>query len=203
VLAHELGLGETRPAATSTAPRAPRPPERTRSEGPPERRGGPDRERRIGDRRTPVRPREHGSERELVSAMLHQRSLIEAVSERIGPEVFRDGRYRDIFAALLRLGAEVPVEMLAESLDPDALEAMQVLLGEANAQIDHRATADRALTELRIRELEDEQRQLDRDLVYATAEEKDDIIRRKVALKKEMTALGNSPARLKSFSNRK
>ena len=201
VLAHELGLGEGRPAGKTAAPR---PPEQARSEGPPpERRGGPDHERRIGDRRTPVRPREHGAERELVSAMLHQRSLVELVSERIGPEVFRDRRYRDIFAALLRLGGDAPVEALADTLDPEALEAMQVLLGEANAHIDRERTVSEALARVRVRELERELRQLDEDLRFASPAEQEQIVVRKKKLQEEIVAVGRTHARWKTLSNRK
>ena len=202
VLASELGLGNAQPAGKAAAP--PRAAERAREDAPPqERRGGADRERRTGDRRNLMRPREHGSERELVSAMLHQRSLVELVSERIGPDVFRDRRYRDIFAALLRLGAEAPVETLAESLDPDALEAMQVLLGEANAHIDRERTVSEALARLRVRELERELRQLDEDLRFASPAEQEQIVARKRKLQEEIVALGSSHARWKTLSNRK
>ena len=217
VLARELGLAAERKAAagrgssagaSAGSPRAAAGGAPRRQPGhertpPPERRGGADRDRRIGDRRTPRRPREHGSERELVSAMLHQRSLVELVSERIGTEAFRDPRYRDIFGALLRLGADAPVEALAEVLDPDALDAMQVLLGEANAHVDREKTVSEAMAKIRVRELERELRQLDEDLRYATPPEQEQIVVRKRKLQEEIVALGSAHARWKMLSNRK
>ena len=146
-------------------------------------------ELRIGNRRAGPAIRAHGAERELVRAMLHRRNEIDAIGERIGPEAFRDLRYRSIFAALLEHGTDASVEALERALDADAVEAMQVLLQEPNAQVDPARTVADSLAALHIRDLEDELDRLDAELRIATEAEKDVIIMQKDRIVKEKTAM--------------
>jgi DNA primase len=192
VLARELGVagGRAAPAGdvATVPPAAPGPQPTSRR----------DAERRTSDRRAAPVVRGAGAERELVRAMLHRRGEIDAIGERVGPEMFRDRRYRSIFAALLEQGSDTTVEALERALDDEAVQAMQVLLQEPDAQIDPVKTVAHSLAKLHIRDLEDEQESLSRDLAIATSSEHDAIILRKRQIQKEikdMEAIGVAASR--------
>jgi DNA primase len=73
---------------------------------------------RRQERRSNHHARGVRAERELLRMLLHQRRYIEAASERVGPELFTDYVYRTIFTELRSNYPDVPVDVLAESLDP-------------------------------------------------------------------------------------
>jgi DNA primase len=127
---------------------------------------------RQGDRREENRDRGTSAERELVWAMLQQRSRVESIAERIGPDSFRHPRYRAIFSALLEAGEEVPFADLASSLDPETLEDAQELLGEGEESKDAQRTIDDSIMKLQVREMEDRLSAIDRLLPLANDSEK-------------------------------
>jgi hypothetical protein len=104
--------------------------------------------------------------------MLQQRSRVESIAERIGPDSFRHPRYRAIFSALLEAGEEVPFADLASSLDPETLEDAQELLGEGEESKDAQRTIDDSIMKLQVREMEDRLSAIDRLLPLANDSEK-------------------------------
>lgn len=141
--------------------------------------------------RLPMRPVGEGlsAERELVRAMLKQRSLVERLVERIGPESFREARYREIFATLLSLSTEAGVEELAEAMSQDAVEMMQSLLGEPDAIQDLDMTVDHSLARLDERSLVSRNREIDRLVGLAGSQEKDLLIQEKAVNIREIARL--------------
>ena len=81
-------------------------------------------------RRAPARSITPGvaAEAELVRVMLHDRSLVDFLIERLGEEDFLDRSCREIFGALVARGAEAPVEDLAQSLSPEGVHRMEAAL---------------------------------------------------------------------------
>jgi DNA primase len=175
ILLRELG-----PSTSAAEPLAPR-----RAEPPrPAIRG------RTGDRRLPRRDAGTSAERELVRAMVQERSRVEPIAERIGPDAFRDPVYREIFAALLRTGEDATLDELAEVLEPDAIVLMQEMIGEDGALVNAQRTIDDSITRLHVREMEDRVAEIDRLLPIANDEEKEALQKERVALVSQMRASG-------------
>lgn len=169
VLAREVDGTET-----ARAPRGTRAPGRE-----PGRRSGsiPTRSARSA---RPTRPsRDTAAERELVRAMLADRSQIERVAERISPDQFRDARYREIFEGLLRLGADVG--HLAGALSDEAAAALEAALADLDAVQDAERTVDDCLSRLRKRALRERNEDIQRLLLAATDAEKDRLLIEKQA----------------------
>ena len=145
---------------------------------------------RTGDRRQPRRDAGTSAERELVRAMVQERSRVEPIAERIGPEAFRDPVYREIFAALLRTGEDATLDELAEVLEPDAIILMQEMIGEDGALVNAQRTIDDSITRLHVREMEDRVADIDRLLPIANDEEKESLQKERVALVSQMRASG-------------
>ena len=175
ILLRELG-----PRTSAAEPQAPRRAELPR----PAIRG------RTGDRRQPRRDAGTSAERELVRAMVQERSRVEPIAERIGPEAFRDPVYREIFAALLRTGEDATLDELAEVLEPDAIILMQEMIGEDGALVNAQRTIDDSITRLHVREMEDRVADIDRLLPIANDEEKESLQKERVALVSQMRASG-------------
>jgi len=132
-----------------------------------------DRRRRPGDRGT-------SAERELVWAMLQQRSRVESIAERIGPDSFRHPAYKAIFAALLDAGETVSLDGL--SLDADALETAEELLGEGEKGLDVQKTIDDSIDKIHTRDIEERAAEIDRLLPLANEEERTVLIEEKKRL---------------------
>jgi len=152
--------GEPRPARPRTA----RPPERVTGEG-------------------------LSAERELIRAMLKQRSLVERLTERVGPDSFQEPRYREIFATLLEPGPERSVQELAAAMTPPAVEMMQSLLGEPDAIQDLDRTVEHSLARLDERLLARRNREIDRLIRMAGAGEKDQLMQEKESNRREIARL--------------
>jgi DNA primase len=156
----------------------------------------------------PVRQRErrsnHGArgvraERELVRMLLHQRRYVEAVTERVGSASFTDPVYRTIFTELTTGDPDVPVDVLAETLDDEATGVLQELLDE-NGGVDHaEETITASINALLSREISMRLAEIDRLLPLASSDEKDDLIREKKRLAVEIQSLGRP--RWKSFGS--
>jgi DNA primase len=152
---------------------------------------------RFGDRREPRRGGGSAAERELVRVMLQQRSRVESIAERIGPDSFRDPRYRAIFAALLDAGQEASLADMAASLDQDALETAEELLGSGDYELDAQRTVDDSITRLNVREMEDRLLEIDRLLPLASEREKETLQDERQKLVIQMRASGKM--RFKAF----
>ncbi len=154
-----------------------------------DRRGG---ERREMAPRTARQAAGVAAERELVRAMLASRPLAERIAERLGPEGFRDPLYGEIFATLLRIGPEAMVDEIAASLSEPAARALDALLAEPDAIVHLERTVEGALTQLRVRELHDRSREIERLMTLASDGEKDRLLREKQAIRDEVSSLGGA-----------
>jgi DNA primase len=153
--------------------------------------------RSRGDRRRDQTSRGSHAERELVRVLLHQRRFIEMVGENIGAESFRDSAFRRIFAELVA-APDASVDELAATLDEDTFETLEELL-EENRGLDY---ADQIVTgsvnAISKREIAARLSEIDRTISLASPEEKDDLLREKEQLMRQMQGLG-TPTRWKMF----
>jgi hypothetical protein len=125
--------------------------------------------------------------------LLHQRRYVEAVTERIGASSFSDPVYRTIFTELTTGDPDMPVDVLAETLDEEATGVLQELLDE-NGGIDHaEETITGSINALLSREISDRMSEIDRLMPLASSEEKDDLMSEKRRLALEIKALGRPP----------
>lgn len=145
---------------------------------------------RAPDRREPRRNAGASAERELVRAMLQDRSRVEPIAERIGPEAFRHRVYRAIFSALLEVGEDAAVDELAEKLGADAIEIIQEMLGSGMALINAQRTIDDSITRLHVRDMEDRLAEIDGMLPLANEGERDQLQREREKLVIQMRASG-------------
>jgi len=175
-----------------------------RSRGAPRRESGggaehppPGARARSHERRTNRRAAGVRAERELVRVLLHERRYVEAIGERIGAESFTDRVYRNIFTELVSLGPDATIGEIASSFDEETIEELQELLAERGGLDRASEMAEGSLRALVGRELDERLREIDRVMPIAAAEEKDDLIREKERLLREMQAIGRP--RFKSF----
>lgn len=116
------------------------------------------------------------AERELIRAMLHERGVVERVTERCGPDSFQVPELREIFEALLELGSEASVEELAHGLSEAAVVVMQELLADPDAIQHLQRTVDDSLSRLDQRRLEERNAEIKSLLATATGTEKDTLL---------------------------
>ena len=152
---------------------------------------------RFGDRREPRRGGGNAAERVLVRVMLQQRSRVESIAERIGPDGFRDPRYRAIFAALLDAGEEMSLADVAPQLDEESLAVAEELLGSGDYVLDAQRTIDDSLTRLHVREMEERLFEIDRMLPLASEKENEVLHEERQKLVVQMRASGKM--RFKAF----
>lgn len=145
---------------------------------------------RTSDRREPRRDAGSSAERELVRAMLAQRSQVENIAGRVGPDSFRNHDLRAIFAALLEVGEDATLEELATKLDSDAVALAEELLQDSDAIVDAGRTIDDSITKLSVRGIEERLIELDRLLPLASSKEKDELEEEKKKLVVQMRASG-------------
>ncbi len=137
-------------------------------EGAPTEGGGFDgRSDRSGNRIRPNFSR-LGVERQLLLILLRSREWVDRALERIGPEEFRDPKYRAIFEALIE---HPDLESPTSGLPPDAAAALEQMLGDPQ-DVEHpqQALLD-CLSVLEDRALQERQEALERDLRAAVSEE--------------------------------
>jgi DNA primase len=145
---------------------------------------------RTSDRREPRRDAGTSAERELVRAMLAQRSKVESIAERVGPDSFRNQDLRAIFAALLELGENATIEELATRLDSEAVALAEELLEDSDAIIDAGRTIDDSVTKLNVRAIEERLLEIDGLLSLASSRETDELEEEKKKLVVQMRASG-------------
>ena len=146
------------------------------------------RDRRVRDRRTMQRG--ESSERELVRVMLYERGEVDVLAERIDPGEFRTPELREIFQVLVQLGEGASIDELSAVLSPGAVEELQELLEEPDAVVDLRRTVDDSLAALRVRELKTRMNEIDRLMLVAVGDEKDQLNAEKTKLQRDVLALG-------------
>jgi DNA primase len=145
-------------------------------------------------RRRPFTAAENLIEKELVRTLLHYRHQVDSIAERIGPDNFRDRRYRHIFAALVSLGSDATIEALAAELDPISQEELEQLLAERGGLEDPATILRGAVARLEARPISERLREIDREYTLAEqSEEKDRLTREKEDLQAELQALGVAP----------
>ena len=157
----------------------------------------PVRRARARDRRENRRAAGVRAERELLRVMLHDRRYVELVAERLGSASFRDQAYRTIFTELVALGAEAAIGEIAGAFDEETIEVLEELLGEAGGLDRASEIVDGSVNAMASRDLDARLHAIDREMPLAAAEEKDDLIREKEQLLRQMQALGRG--RFKSF----
>ncbi|MDQ3080773.1 MAG: DNA primase [Gemmatimonadota bacterium] len=140
--------------------------------------------------RSVVADRGASAERELVRAMLQQRSRVESIAERIGPDAFRDRRFGEIFAALLESEPDVSLDELSSTLSPASIAIAEELLGDEGAQMDVQRTIDDSLTRLHVRDMEDRLTAIDRLLPLGDEVEKSTLNEERQKLVVQMRASG-------------
>jgi DNA primase len=101
------------------------------------------------------------AEAELVRVMLHDRSQLDFLFERLGVEDFLDPACREIFAALLARGADVPLEELGQGMSAEAVRRMERALAEPPPGELAGRLVDDALGKLECRKIRARNREID------------------------------------------
>jgi replicative DNA helicase len=122
--------------------------------------------------------------------MVQDRSRVEPIAERIGPEAFRDPVYSEIFSALLETEEDATLDDLSAVLEPDAIVLMQEMLGEDGALVNVQRTIDDSITRLHVRDMEERVAEIDRLLPIANEVEKDALQEERAKLVVQMRASG-------------
>jgi len=199
VLAREVSGGQPAyTAARGVEPRHAPPPTKGAGAG----EGTPDRIVRRGDlgRRPTARATPGAAaERELVRALLRLPQLAPSAGERLRSHAItlRDARYREILELLIARGGEVTPETVANGgvLSDNAMSTYDELVAAPEAIQDVQRTIDDAIARLRVRALEDEATDIDRQVAIANASEQDALMQRKTLIRDEIKSLGGIGAR--------
>ncbi|HMI46423.1 MAG TPA: DNA primase [Gemmatimonadaceae bacterium] len=147
---------------------------------------------RRGERRTPHSERGASAERELIRAMLFNRSRVEQIAEKLGDESFREPQYRTIYRALIAAGPEATVDEITAHLDEDSVATVEEILAEGSYQIDPERTISDSLATLRARDLDQRAAELDRIIPLVEGAQKDQLIAEKDEIRKELKATGRN-----------
>ena len=157
----------------------------------------PARRARTRDRRTNRRMAGARAERELLRVMLHDRRYVEMVAERLGGESFTDPTYRMIFTELVTLGPDATIGEIAGAFDEEAIEVLEELLAESGGLDRASEIVEGSVNTIASRDLDARLHEIDREMPLAPPDEKDDLIREKEQLLRQIQALGRG--RFKSF----
>jgi hypothetical protein len=113
--------------------------------------------------------------------------------------VLRDERYKELLDAVISRGSELTPASVAngegDELSESATAVFEELMAAPEAIQDVHRTIDDAIAKLRVRVLEGEAADIDRQVGIAQASEKDNLLRRKMAIRDEIKALGGTGAR--------
>jgi len=145
---------------------------------------------RRGERRAQHGERGASAERELVRAMLLNRSRVEQITEKLGAKSFRDSHYRAIYRALVKAGPDSTIEEVTANLDEETIATLQDILGEGPIQLDPERTINDSFATLRARDLDHRAAELDRIIPLVDGAEKDKLIAEKDTIRKELNATG-------------
>ena len=131
------------------------------------------------------------AERELLRVMLHDRRYVELVAERLGAESFHDAAYRQIFTELVSLGPEATVGEIAGAFDEETIEVLEELLAETGGLDRANEMVEGSISAMAARDLHARLEEIDREMPLAAPDEKDDLIREKEHLLRQIRALGH------------
>jgi DNA primase len=145
---------------------------------------------RRGERRARHGERGASAERELVRAMLANRSRVEQIAEKLGEESFRDPQYRAIYHALIVSGPDSSIEEVSAGLDEEGIGLLEDIIDEGSYQIDAERTINDSLATLIARDLDQRAAELDRIIPLADGAQKDKLIAEKEAIRQELNATG-------------
>jgi len=145
---------------------------------------------RRGERRAQYSDRGTSAERELVRAMLLNRSRVEHVVEKVGEKTFHNRQYRAIYRALIGAGPDSTLDEITANLDEEAIATVEEMLAEGAIHIDAERTINDSLATLRARDLDMRAAELDRLIPLVDGAQKDKLIAEKVAIQKELGATG-------------
>jgi hypothetical protein len=125
-----------------------------------------------------------------------QRARADAIADRIGPDSFRDSRYRAIFSALLAAGDSATIEEVTATLDTEEIEVIETLMEDPNALVNAQRTIDDSLAKLEVREIEERLAEIDRLFPLASGAEKKalDEERQKLVLQTRASGKGSFKA---------
>jgi DNA primase len=191
LLAREL-MADQRGGRARPSPAAWDPPDEPPADDAPEVARARTRERRMNHHAQGVR-----AERELVRVLLHERRYVESVGERLGDDSFVDPVYGRIFAELVAQGSDATVGEIAGGFDEETIEILEELLLERGGLDRASEIVDGSLNAMLSRELDARLTAIDRLMPLAASDGKDELIREKERLLREMQALGRG--RFKSF----
>ncbi len=124
-------------------------------------------------------------ERELVRVMLRERSWVERIAERHGPDGFRDPRYAALFLALLAHGPETELGDVLTGLPDDLAALATTLLAVGDAPSD----VEWSLMKLQRRAVEERMAELQQRIEEAAGEAKLELMAEKNRLARERQAL--------------
>jgi len=147
---------------------------------------------RRGERRSQHSERGSSAERELVRAMLTNRSRVEQIAEKLGEQSLRDPQYRAIYRALIAAEPESTIEEVVANLDEETIGTVEDILAEGSYQIDPERTISDSFATLRARDLDLRAAELDRIIPLAEGAQKDKLIAEKDAIRKELKATGRN-----------
>jgi DNA primase len=147
---------------------------------------------RRGERRAQHAERGASAERELIRAILLNRSRIEQIAEKLGEQSIRDPQYRAIYRALIAADPDSTIEEVTANLDEETIETVEDILAEGANQIDPERTLGDSFATLRARDLDRRAAELDRIIPLADGAQKDKLIAEKEAVREELRATGKN-----------
>jgi DNA primase len=147
---------------------------------------------RRGERRAQHSERGASAERELIRAILLNRSRIEQIAEKLGEQSIRDPQYRSIYRALIAAQPDAAIAQLTANLDEDAIETVEEILAEGANQIDPERTLGDSFATLRARDLDQRAAELDRIIPLAEGAQKDKLIAEKEGIREELKGTGKN-----------
>jgi len=130
------------------------------------------------------------AERELIRAILLNRSRLEQIAEKLGAQSLRDPQYRAIYRALIAADPDSTIEEVTANLDEDTIATVEDLLAEGPIQMDTERTISDSFATLRARDLDRRAEELDRIIPLADGVEKDKLIAEKTEIGKELETTG-------------
>jgi len=147
---------------------------------------------RRGERRIQRSERGDSAERELIRAILLNRSRLEQIAEKLGEQSLRDPQYRAIYRALIAADPDSTIEEVTANLDEDTIATVEDLLAEGAIVMDAERTINDSFATLRARDLDRRAEELDRIIPLAEGAEKDKLIAEKDEIRKELKATGRN-----------
>jgi DNA primase len=165
----------------------------------PEPRAQPRRGRRVDRADPPVEGQ--SAERELVRWLLLARAERERVGDRVSADGLRDPDLRAIYDALQACGPDATIPELAAELTPGAVAVLEALISEGPTGADPVRVIEDSLAALRMRDLNERRREIDRLIGIGTVDEQEQLMSEKVEIMKEVgrlkgrgyTTFGKSP----------